>query len=115
MKPSTASIGRFALGFLALFVLSTVNPLQAEEAKPRKVTAATKQYDADGDGILNETENAKAKEGARAKAKATREGKLAKYDADKDGKLDDVEKARMKEEQAAEKEAHKEEKKAEKR
>ena len=110
MKFSTSLLQKFALGFLALAPLFSVTSLHAEEAKLRKVTPATKQYDADGDGFLNETESEKAKEGARAKAKATREEKLAKYDTNKDGKLDDAEKARRKADLEAAKEARSAEK-----
>ena len=101
MKSSRSSISHCALGLLALALVVSVPVLRAEDAKPRKVTPATKAYDADGDGILNETEAEKAKEGARAKAKATREANLAKYDTNKDGKLDDAEKAKRNADQKA--------------
>ena len=114
MKSLTASLPKFALGFLALVTLAVVSPVRADDAKPRKVTPATKQYDLDGDGYLNEAEQAKAREGARAKAKATRQEDLAKYDTNKDGKLDDNERAKRKADRDAAKEARRAEKLAEK-
>jgi len=82
---------------LALAVLVAPLSLRAEEAaKEKPLTKAKEKYDADQDGKLNEAEKAAAKEGAKAKAKETREENLEKYDANKDGKLDKEERAKQK-------------------
>jgi Ca2+-binding EF-hand superfamily protein len=97
---------------LALTIFAAPLPSGAEEAHKGKLSKAKQKYDADGDGMLNEEELARAKEGARAKAKETREANLAKYDADKDGKLDDEEKARKRADEQAAKEAKRKEREA---
>jgi hypothetical protein len=94
-------------GFLALVLLAAPGYARAEEAAEKKLSKAKEKYDADKDGKLNEEEQAAAKEGAKAKAKETREANLAKYDADRDGKLDDDERAKKKADEQAAKEAKK--------
>jgi len=109
------SILRIALGLLALLFAVTLTSATEETAKERKPSKETlDKYDANKDGQLDETEQAAAKAGAAAKAKATREANLAKYDANKDGKLDEAEKARMKADEDAAKAAAKAEKEARK-
>jgi len=104
---------KLALGFLALLSLTTLVSAEAGSAKERKPSKASlEKYDADKDGQLNDEEKAKAKEGAKEKAKHTREENLAKYDANKDGKLDEAEHAAKKADEEAAKAAHKAEKDA---
>lgn len=106
---------RFAPALLALVVLAAPFSLRAEDVvKDKPLTKTQMMYDADKDGKLNETEQAAAKEGAKAKSKATRAENLAKYDANSDGKLDKDEKAKMQADQLAEKEAAKAESAAKK-
>ncbi len=104
-----------ALALLALLLFSNATPLAAEDAPPeKKLTKNQQQYDADGDGKLSDEEKAAAKEGAKAKAKETREANLEKYDANKDGKLDEQERAQKKADEEAAKEAKKAEREARK-
>jgi hypothetical protein len=101
---------------LALALMVTPLALRAESEAARKLSKNQEKYDADKDGKLSDEEKAAAKEGAKAKAKETREANLQKYDANTDGKLDTDEKARKKaDEQAAldAKKAAREAKKAE--
>ena len=103
-----------APALLVLFVvLFTPAPAAAEPAD-KKLTPNQQKYDADGDGKLSEEEKAAAKEGAKAKAKETREENLEKYDANKDGKLDKDERAKKKSDEEAERAAKKAEKAAKK-
>ena len=97
-----------APGFLALVLLAVPAVARAEEAvKDKPLTKNQQKYDADHDGKLNDEERAAAKEGAKAKAKETREANLAKYDVNKNGKLDDDERAQKKADEQAEHDAHK--------
>lgn len=91
-----------ASALLALAVLVAPLTLRAEEAKEKPLSKVKEKYDADKDGRLSETEKAAAKEGAKAKAKETREENLEKYDANKDGKLDKEERAKQKADAEAE-------------
>jgi hypothetical protein len=91
---------KLALGLLALSFTTTIVRAEENSSKERKPSKATlEKYDADKDGQLNDEEKAKAKAGAREKAKQTREENLAKYDANKDGKLDETERATKKAEE----------------
>jgi Ca2+-binding EF-hand superfamily protein len=105
------SIRKFTLiapGLLALVLLAVPAVARAEEsAKEKSLTKNQRKYDADHDGKLSDEEKATAKEGAKAKAKETREANLAKYDANKDGKLDDDERAQKKADEQAEHDAKK--------
>ena len=107
---------RFAPALLALLLLAVPSVLLADDApaKEKKLTKNQEKYDADKDGRLNDEEKAAAKEGAKAKAKETREANLAKYDADKDGKLSEEERMQKKADEAAAKEARKAERDAQK-
>ncbi len=108
------SVLRIALGLLALATLVAPPTSLAQDAAREKISKAKEKYDTDKDGKLSDEEKANAKEGARAKAKETREENLAKYDANKDGKLDSEEKARKKADEDAAKEARKAERAARK-
>jgi len=99
---------------LALVVLVAPLSLHAEGESGKKLTKNQEQYDADKDGKLSEEEQAAAKEGAKAKAKATREANKEKYDANDDGKIDESERAQKKADEAAENEAKKAEREAKK-
>ncbi len=99
---------------LALAVLATPHSLRAEGDSGKKLTKNQEQYDADKDGKLSEEEQAAAKEGAKAKAKATREANKEKYDANDDGKIDESERAQKKADEAAAKDAKKAEREAKK-
>jgi hypothetical protein len=105
------TIRKFTLiapGLLALVLLAAPGVVRAEEsAKEKSLTKNQQKYDADHDGKLNDAEKAAAKEGAKAKAKETREANLAKYDANKNGKLDDDERAQKKADEQAEHDAKK--------
>ncbi len=102
-----------APALLALAVLIAPLTLRAEEAaKEKPLTKAKEKYDADRDGKLSDEEKAAAKEGAKAKAKETREENLEKYDANKDGKLDKEERAKQKADEQAEHDARKAEREA---
>ena len=104
-----------APGLLALVLLAAPVLARAEEAaKEKPLTKNQQKYDADHDGKLNDEEKAAAKDGARAKAKETREANLAKYDANKNGKLDDDERARKQADEQAEHDAAKAERAAKK-
>ena len=104
-----------APGLLALALMAAPASARAEDAaKDKPLTKNQQKYDADHDGKLSDDEKAAAKEGAKAKAKATREENLAKYDANKDGKLDDEEKAKKKADEAAAHEARKAERETKK-
>ena len=109
-----SSVLRSALGILALLfgVTFAVAGEAEKERKPSKETL--EKYDANKDGMLDETEKAAAKAGSVAKARETKEANLAKYDANKDGKLDDTEKAARKADEDAAKAAKKTEKEAKK-
>jgi Ca2+-binding EF-hand superfamily protein len=112
MKSTPSLLHQLALALLALAFLAAPLPLRAAEKAPDEKLSKTKQkYDADKDGRLDEEELAAAKEGAKAKAKATREENqkkaLARYDADRDGKLDEEEMARKKNDEQVEKESRK--------
>jgi hypothetical protein len=104
-----------APGFLALVLLAAPALARAEEsAKDKSLSKNQRKYDADHDGKLSDEEKVAAKEGAKAKAKETREANLAKYDANKNGKLDDDERAQKKADEQAEHDAHKAEREAKK-
>jgi len=95
-------------------LLAVPSALLADGAGEKKLTKTQQQYDADKDGKLSEEEKAAAKEGAKAKAKATRDANLDKYDANGDGKLDAEERAAKKAAEQAAKEARKAEREAKK-
>ncbi len=102
-KPSSSHL---APALLALAVLVAPLALRADDsAKEKPLTKVKEKYDADKDGKLSDDEKTAAKEGAKAKAKETREENLAKYDANKDGKLDKEERAKQKADEQAEVEA----------
>jgi len=103
-----------ASALLALAVIVAPLSLRAEDTKEKPLSKAKEKYDADKDGRLSDTEKAAAKEGAKAKAKETREANLEKYDANKDGKLDKEERAKQKADAEAEREAMKAERAAKK-
>ena len=103
-----------ASALLALAVLVAPLTLRAEEAKEKPLSKVKEKYDADKDGTLSETEKAAAKEGAKARAKETREENLEKYDANKDGKLDKEERTKQKADAEAEYAAQKAERAAKK-
>ncbi len=103
-----------ASALLALVVLVVPLTLRAEEAKEKPLSKVKEKYDADKDGTLSETEKAAAKEGAKARAKETREENLEKYDANKDGKLDKEERTKQKADAEAEYAAQKAERAAKK-
>lgn len=105
-------IVRFVPALLALTVMVTPLALRAESEAKEKLSKAKQQYDADQDGQLNDEEKAAAKEGAKAKAAATRASNVAKYDANQDGKLDADERAKKKADEQAEKDARKAEREA---
>jgi Ca2+-binding EF-hand superfamily protein len=93
---------RVVPAMLALTLMVTPLALRAESEAAKKLSKNQEKYDADKDGKLSEEEKATAKEGARTKAKETREENLKKYDANQDGKLDNEERAKKKaDEQAA--------------
>jgi Ca2+-binding EF-hand superfamily protein len=110
MKTSYSKL-KFALGLLALAILVAPLTVNAQEAPKGKLSKAKEKYDADHDGKLSDEENASAKEGAKAKAKETREENLkknlARYDANGNGKLDPEEREKMKADENADKEARK--------
>ena len=110
------AILKVAPGLLALLLaaplVSSAGEAAPKERKPSKATL--EKYDADKDGELSEEEKARAKEGAREKAKLTHEENLAKYDANKDGKLDQEERARKQADEEAAKAARKTEREARK-
>ena len=110
----THPTSRLVPALLALALFTGAPFLHAEEGTDKKLTKNQEKYDADKDGKLNDEEKAAAKEGAKAKAKETREANLAKYDADKDGKLSDEERAQKKGDEIAAKEAKKTEREAKK-
>jgi hypothetical protein len=91
-----------------------VSPLILRAEGEAKLSKAKAQYDADKDGKLSDEEKAAAKEGAKAKAKETREANLKKYDANGDGKLDAEERAKRKADEQAALEAKKAEREAQK-
>jgi Ca2+-binding EF-hand superfamily protein len=103
--------------FMGLPLLSISAPAADEEEIPASVL---KKYDANKDGMLDETEKAvwqADKEKQRAAREARRAEDLARYDADKDGKLEKDERAVMKaddEKVRAEKKAAQEARKGEK-
>ena len=103
-----------ASALLALALIAAPLTLRAEEAKEKPLSKVKEKYDADKDGKLNDAEKAAAKEGAKAKAKETREANLEKYDANKDGKLDKEERAKQKADLQAEHDAEKAERAARK-
>lgn len=105
---------RVVPALLALALLVTPLALRAEGEASQKLSKTKEKYDADKDGKLSDEETTAAKEGAKAKAKETREENLAKYDANKDGKLDADEKAKKKADEEAGKEARKTEREARK-
>jgi hypothetical protein len=105
---------QLALALLALALIAAPVSLRAEETREKPLSKAKEKYDADKDGKLSDTEKAAAKEGAKAKAKETREANLEKYDANKDGKLDKEERAKQKADAEAEREAEKAERAAKK-
>ncbi len=96
---------------LSLFVTPSFL-LAADEDK--KLSKNQQQYDADKDGKLSDEEKAAAKEGAKAKAQATRQANKEKYDANGDGKIDETERAQKKADEDAEKAAKKTEREARK-
>jgi hypothetical protein len=103
--------------FMGLPLLAISAPAADEEKTPPSVL---KKYDANKDGLLDETEKAAwqaDKEKQRAAREARRAEDLARYDADKDGKLEKDERAVMKaedEKARADRKAAQEAKKAEK-
>ena len=110
------SILDLAPAMLALVMLVAPLCLRAEEAAREKpMSKAKEKYDADKDGKLSDSEKEAAKEGAKAKAKETREENLAKYDANKDGKLGKEEREKQKADIEAEREAKKAAKEMEKK
>lgn len=112
---NTKRLPHLAPALLALAVLIASLTLRSEEAaKEKPLSKAKEKYDADKDGKLSDAEKTAAKEGAKAKAKETREENLEKYDANKDGKLDDMERAKKKADEQAEHEAMKAERAAKK-
>ena len=111
MKTPITCLFRGALcALIASSVLLVAKAEDSKNTKEKKVPPAIlKKYDANKDGVLDETEKA-ALEADVAKSKAAAEAKrLAKYDANKDGKLDESELATEK----AEKKAAADKKKAE--
>jgi len=108
------NVSHLAPALLALALLVLPLSLHAEGDAGKKLTKNQEQYDADKDGKLSEEEQAAAKEGAKTKAKATREANKEKYDANDDGKIDDAERAQKKADETAEKETKKAEREAKK-
>ncbi len=106
-------IPRLVPALLALALVAVPASLFAD-AGEKKLTKSQQQYDADKDGKLSEEEKAAAKEGAKAKAQATRDSNREKYDANGDGKLDKEERAQKKADEQAAKEARKAEREAKK-
>lgn len=98
------------------FGFTTVLAQEGEEKKPRGPSKADlKKYDANQDGVLDETEAATMKAEKDAKKAAEKQARLDKYDTNKDGKISKEEKAAEDADKAAAKEAKKaraEEKKA---
>jgi EF hand len=98
-------------GLLTLALALIVPVVSAQENSPQKEKAPSKadlkKYDANGDGRLDEGENAQKKAEAKAKRDARKAQELAKYDADQDGKLSPEEKAQEKSDKQAAKEAKK--------
>ena len=111
-KPSP--IVKVVPALLALTLMVTPLALRAESEAAKKLSKNQEKYDADKDGKLSDEEKAAAKEGAKAKAKETREANLKKYDANGDGKLDPEEKAKKKADDQAEHETAKAEREARK-
>lgn len=110
---SLPSVIKFALGLLALSLITTVTSAEEGAVKTKKVSKATlEKYDENKDGQLSDEEQAKAREATKEKAKHTREETLAKYDANKDGKLEENEKAAKKADEDAAKAAKNAEKEA---
>lgn len=110
---SLPSVIKFALGLLALSLITTVTSAEEGAVKTKKPSKAMlEKYDENGDGQLSDEEKAKAKEASKEKAKHTREENLAKYDLNKNGKLDESEKAAKKADEDAAKAAKKAEKDA---
>jgi len=118
MKSSTPVSKQLALGLLALALIAIPPAVHAEDSPKGKLSKTKEKYDVDKDGMLNEEEQAAAREGAKAKAKATREENqkkaLARYDANGNGRLDDDELARKKADDLAAKEKEKAAKEARK-
>lgn len=119
-----STIARFvsALGLLALALALGAAPVRAEDKEPKKEKGPTKaelkKYDANGDGQLDEAEQAKLKADADAKKAAAKQERLDKYDTNKDGKVnkdekvaEDADKAARKAEREAKKAAKETEKK----
>lgn len=119
-----STIARFvsALGLLALALALGTAPVRAEDKEPKKEKGPTKaelkKYDANGDGQLDEAEQAKLKADADAKKAAAKQERLDKYDTNKDGKVnkdekvaEDADKAARKAEREAKKAAKETEKK----
>jgi membrane protein involved in colicin uptake len=117
MKTPASNLLRSTLA--VLFVICACSAAQAEEGKQPKAVppGVLKKYDANQDGVLDESEKA-AMEADKAKKKAEMEAKrLQKFDTNKDGKLDESEIAAekaAKAEAAAKKKAEMEKKKVEK-
>lgn len=90
---------------LLLLTFAFAAPLAAEDNARPLAEAAMKRFDKDGDGKLNETERAAAREEFKARAGERLEAflnapgprVLEKFDADKDGKLNDSEKSAARE------------------
>jgi Ca2+-binding EF-hand superfamily protein len=99
LKPSP--LVKVMPALLALTLMVTPLALRAESEAARKLSKNQEKYDADKDGKLSDEEKVAAKEGARAKAKETREANLKKYDANQDGKLDAEERAKQKADEQA--------------
>ena len=99
---------------LTLVTLALVGIASAQDAKPegkrphmkhRVPPAVLEQFDANGDGKLDESEHKTAREAMREKHQAMREKMLEAFDADGDGKLDESERKAMHEARMAKHEA----------
>lgn len=107
------------LGLLVLALVSAplvraedaVSPAKKEKA-PSK--ADLKKYDANGDGQLDDSEQARRKADDKAKRDAQRAEDIARYDENHDGKLNKGEKDKIKADKQAEREARKTAKETEK-
>jgi hypothetical protein len=98
MKKLTTILGLIT----ALLLIATPGfaQSQADKGKDRKAEAL-KKYDANGDGQLDATEKAAAKEGRKAQQGKRKEDALKKYDSDGDGQLSESERAAAKEARGA--------------
>ena len=98
---------------LTVLALVAAPVLRADEAVPPAKKekgpskADLKKYDANGDGQLDDAEQAKKRADDKAKRDAQRAEELAKYDENHDGKLNKGEKDKIKADKQAEREARK--------